>query len=43
MNALFLDAAVQLVQMALLLGLIGVVLDIRARVKSIEAKLGGKT
>ena len=41
MNA-FLDAAVQLVQMALLLGLVVLTFGIRRRLKAIEAKLDRK-
>jgi len=41
MNA-FLDAAVQLIQVVLLLALIAVTLNIRARLKALEEKLGSK-
>jgi hypothetical protein len=39
---MFLDAAVQLVQVVILLGLVAMVFDIRARLKAIEEKLGIK-
>ena len=42
MNAI-LDASVQLIQVALLLGLIGLNFELRVRLKAIEKKLEQKT
>jgi hypothetical protein len=39
MNAMLLDASVQLVQVGLLLGLIALNFDLRRRLKAIEEKL----